>query len=604
MVSRLVVIVIVMVLSCCGAVFSALCAADLDRPVPDHVDHQLGLQRCLIIPVRYTDNDPKVTDFSDYAQRAHENNEWLHRQSYFMSTMTFDILPGMVDMETTTASIDSFHGEWVHALARMKEQYPEFDESQYHRLWMVNSTEKCGEGCAYVGGRRFAINSPESNNTRHEISHTYGLPHAYRPLTGYDIGREIVPPTKIAWGWMQADDPDGFGYQRITASGTYRIADYQSLAKLADSQRALVLPSPASETYSAYVLSHTLGPKEDGVRVPTGVAIWLQEPLRPYSSRIDLRPETEGVRDGDLVQGQSYETEDGYWRIEVLDVQEAADGNPRYVDVAITLLEDLPPSSPPQEQGRVSASDALSNFTHLGNPPQLRIGSPTFLTCRWEDADNDMTTHRVFINGSDTGVMPVVDSLSEIPQNERVILPYVPQQEGTIEVVFEAEDAAGNISRSDPRTFAVVPNQPPEVVLFGTDPAADIEPGDDLAIALVGTDDNNRQGYLKAIRLYVGEELIAETTEAATEILTTWTVPGTGSYVFTGELVDDAGVTTEATLVVTVGASRAISITASREAVWSITPDHGEVADSGTTTFNNLGPGVDYRLSTGPMGVQ
>ncbi|MFW5846146.1 MAG: hypothetical protein ACOCXJ_07960, partial [Planctomycetota bacterium] len=447
-------LVLIIIASC---LVTHLSAADLDRPVPAYEDHQYGMQRCLIIPIRYQDREPKRTDFTGYAELAEENSEWLRKQSYFRTSMTYDIVPGFVEMEVDHGSLDGFGREWSHVREKLAEQYPQIDASSYTRLWMVNSTEKCGEGCAYLNNPRFAINAPKGGNTQHEIAHTYGLPHEYRPASGYDIGREIVPPTKIYWGWMRADDPDGFGYLQVGESGTYRIADYQSLARLDGSQRALYLPSPGNTEHAGYVLSHTESHKVDKVPVPRGVAIWLQEPSRNYSDRIDLEPETDDVRDGDVLVGDSYETDDGYWRIEVLSLTPAADGQPQWVEVAITLLRDLPDSQAPEEQGRLHATDQLIGFTYLGDPPQLSVGSPVWLRSRWQDADNDLSAYRLFLDDVEYTGDIVTTVVRELPEDIRYDVPWVPQEPGIHMVYAEIEDAAGNRVQTDTVTFEVIP---------------------------------------------------------------------------------------------------------------------------------------------------
>ncbi|MFW5829566.1 MAG: hypothetical protein ACOCXA_04825, partial [Planctomycetota bacterium] len=150
----------------------------------------------------------------------------------------------------------------------------------------------------------------------------------------------------------------------------------------------------------------------------------------------------------------------------------------------------------------------------------------------------------------------------------------------------------------------VIPNIPPVITSFTADPISDLAVGDAVAIRLEAEDESNRLGRVASMQILHAGNVLAETQRAGSQLETTFTIPGPGSHSLTARVTDSSGATTEADLVLTVGDVRRLRIQDGREAgQWSITPAHGTVSeDAAATVFEELGPGIDYRLTPAPDG--
>jgi len=262
--------------------------------VPDHQSHTVGWQEVYVFVQAkegYEHGELIPSDFmAGRVEAARIINEHFQRFSYFRTGLRFTIFPYFVENSS---------GQWqIVDDARTIE--PDLDVSAYHRIW--NDSWQGGAGLAQWGGKLLRTGLGDHYPARHELAHTYGVGHPQF----VSIGRQEGANTKIRWGWLTEDEPNGYGYKSVNSDGTYRLFNYGTPDQL-----------PVGVPGGHIALQLRTGDGPLAINNHNGRNKWS---LFVGDERLDLDPAQDGAEymglAGDELASYRYTDADG-WRVDI-----------------------------------------------------------------------------------------------------------------------------------------------------------------------------------------------------------------------------------------------------------------------------------------------
>ncbi|MFM2092614.1 MAG: hypothetical protein RLZZ127_3103, partial [Planctomycetota bacterium] len=241
------------------------------------ISQSRGDQKVLVISIETADQLVPAGTWPPTATRARQIAEELNRDfmaaSYGRMGLTFIYVPEVIRIPGVKADYRFFAWETYPATTIAKTLDARYDLAQVDRVWLVNNLNRCGTGCAYIGGKEFGNNLARDGVARHEINHTNGLNHggSFSPVDGnpYDtsvfldnVGDDIGAVhmragTRYHLRWQIDNDPQGFGPRAVSSSaaaaGLHALVDVASGEPTPGQFRGLRFPRmvPAGSTWPA-----------------------------------------------------------------------------------------------------------------------------------------------------------------------------------------------------------------------------------------------------------------------------------------------------------------------------------------------------------------
>ena len=318
--------------------------------IPAHINHTLGIQKVLMIMNDFTDAPRQLPEQDKMDRDFDKLNEHFKQLSYYKTGLKFTVVPEVIHLNKPIKGY-SYNDQMNHAISIAKAKG--YDAADYDRIWLanpknLNSQGKAGGKYVWIGfgnGIQYLI---------HEFTHTYGIGHP----KGEDIGANVGVGTRVQWGWITEDDPNGFAYQQAE-EGTYTLYDFRSAQPVPGGLRAIDIGG--GKTYF-------LGYAPKGVKKEGGLFLYKRNDM------IDTAPGTSSFSDASLTEGESYTFEymktfvktDTY-KVTAGKVTPAEDGKPASMQVKLQKVGgDEPPVSSNNLLENPGFENGLANWQAKG----------------------------------------------------------------------------------------------------------------------------------------------------------------------------------------------------------------------------------------------